>query len=257
MPLFSDLDAAYCSETGTAHAVNEDACWITPPLYAVADGVGGGDHGEVASRALLAHCAEATEDIYADAENLAAWLRKGDAAVREAVAQNGGKRGASTLVAAWRLTADTFHIVNIGDCRAYWLRPGWRGWHIRPVTIDQTYAKLGVPPPPQGSPDDPARMAGVGAVGNPPVHRLALGGGEMLLLCSDGLHKFLDEPEIAALCRAGLESGETLAQTAHRLVDVAQANGSYDDVSAVLVRRSGTAGWRARLQDLLSFRLRG
>lgn len=256
------LEAAFASATGTTHAVNEDCCSHSPSadapvLCAVADGVGGGAFGDVASHALIEHCKSAPKEIYRDRRKLADWLRQGDAVVREAIARRGSRPGASTLVAAWFLSAGRAHVGNIGDCRAYRLSPRlWGGWRIKQITVDQTYANLGRPHPPNGSPGDPARMAGVGAVGTPEILSVRLRGGEWLLLCSDGLHKFLPDAAMARLCADELRQGSSLAEICRALVRAAKQNGSHDDVSALLVRRHRRQGaalpyWLALLASLL------
>lgn len=242
------LEAAFASEVGSYHPANEDCCAHAPsadnPLFcAVADGVGGGAFGDVASHALVGHCAAAPAEVYRDPAKLAGWLRLGDVAVREAVARRGSRPGAATLVAAWFLSPGRAHVANIGDCRAYRLSPRLLGgWRVRQVTVDQTYANLGRTPPPGGSRDDPACMAGVGAVGRVEIVPLRLGAGELLLLCSDGLHKFLAEAEMAELCGGGLRRGAGLAGICRDLVAAAKRNGSHDDASALLVRRRAWFG---------------
>ena len=244
------LFSAFASATGTAHALNEDCCLHSPaadrPVFcAVADGVGGGAHGEVASHALVQHCAAAAPEVYRDPVRLADWLKQGDAVVRAAIARRSEQRGASTLVAAWFLSSGRVHLSNIGDCRAYHLRPGGfgQGWHIRQLTQDQTYASQNRNPPQGGSPLDPACMAGVGAVGEPPVLRLRLAEHECLLLCSDGLHKFVEDADMARLVGLGLHEGMGLQTLCQRLVEAAQRNGSYDDISALLVQRRPCWAW--------------
>jgi serine/threonine protein phosphatase PrpC len=122
------LSCAYATARGVSHAVNEDCCLHAPaaaePVFcAVADGVGGGAHGEVASHALAQHCAKAERDVYRNPARLAAWLKQGDAVVRTAIARRGDRPGASTLVAVWFLSQGEAHLSNIGDCRAYRLSP--------------------------------------------------------------------------------------------------------------------------------------
>ena len=79
-------------------------------------------------------------------------------------------------------------IAWVGDCRIYRLRAR-PTTPVELLTRDDTYGHLGETPPPGGSPDDPARMVGNGAVDAPNVASVELGDGEMLMLCSDGLHK--------------------------------------------------------------------
>jgi serine/threonine protein phosphatase PrpC len=78
-------------------------------------------------------------------------------------------------------------------------------------------------------------MVGVGAVGNPPVLRSKLKRGELLLLCSDGLHKFLSDVEMAASVGAQLRKGVKLREICRQLVEMALAHGSHDDTSALLI----------------------
>jgi serine/threonine protein phosphatase PrpC len=246
------LEAAFASETGVVHDANEDCCIHAPsaeaPVFcAVADGVGGGAHGDVASHALIGHCAAAPRKIYRDPEKIVEWLRRGDAVVRTAIARRTDRPGASTLAAAWFLSAGRAHLVHVGDCRAYRLRPRRGGsYRIEPLTADQTYANLSQPPPAGAGPDDPARMVGVGAVGTPPVRRVDLREGELLLLCSDGLHKFVSDDALAALAGSELRSGADLKQVCRSLARAARQNGSHDDVSVLLVRRRPGFGAAAK-----------
>lgn len=248
------LEAALASEAGPAHMANEDCCIHAPsaeaPVFcAVADGVGGGSHGEVASNALIAHCAAAPPETYRDPRRLVEWLQQGDAAVRDALARRSDRPGAATLVAVWFLSAGWMHLVHVGDCRAYRLLGGCRSERL---TLDQTYKNLGRPPPAGGDENDPARMAGVGAVGTPPVSRAKLREGEWLLLCSDGLHKFVADAELARIVGAESRTGASLERICRALVRAAQENGSRDDVSAVLVKRHPWFGARARYWLALS-----
>ncbi|HEX5613025.1 MAG TPA: SUMF1/EgtB/PvdO family nonheme iron enzyme, partial [Burkholderiales bacterium] len=105
------------------------------------------------------------------------------------------------------------------------------------LTVDQTYANLAQTPPPAGRPDDPARMVGAGAVGEPPVLKAPIGEREMLLLCSDGLHKFVPDEQIADVVSSGFSEGRSLEAICGALVRTAKTNGSRDDASALLVLR--------------------
>lgn len=258
-----NLEAAFASEVGTSHPHNEDCCTHAPcadnPVFcAVADGVGGGAFGDVASQALVRHCASASRETYSDARKLADWLRQSDAVVREAIARRGNRPGASTLVAAWFLSEKRVHVTNIGDCRAYHLSQRWLGdWRIKQITMDQTYGNLGRPHPPKGSPHDPACMAGVGAVGTPEIISVGLGEGDLLLLCSDGLHKFVADEELLELCAGELKQASSLAATCQALVRTAKLNGSYDDVSALLVRRRQRDWYQSALPYWLTLLLSG
>jgi PPM family protein phosphatase len=239
---YGGLIAAHASEAGTGHARNEDCCSHVPSaerpgFCGVADGVGGGAHGEIASSALLAHCAKALKETYCDPRKLVDWLTRADAHVREAVARRSDRPGAATLAAAWFPSQRTAYLLNVGDCRIYQLKPRKDGYAIQRLTIDQTYASFAQRPPPDGRPEDPARMVGAGAVGIPPVVKTQIGSRELLLLCSDGVHKFVSDDEISAVVSRGLKDGRSLKAICRALVHTAKQNGGDDDASALLVLR--------------------
>jgi protein phosphatase len=241
------LSAAYASEPGSGRTRNEDCCSHVPSaerpgFCGVADGVGGGAHGEIASSVLLAHCAQARQDTYSDPAKLTEWLARADAQVRQAIARRTDRCGAATLAAAWFPSQRTAYLLNVGDCRVYRLAPCGARYAILRLTTDQTYASLAQQPPPNGKPDDPARMIGAGAVGVPPVVKTRIRARELLLLCSDGVHKFVSDSEIAEVVARGIERGSPLKAICEGLVQAARRNGSHDDASALLVLRRS---WRA------------
>jgi formylglycine-generating enzyme required for sulfatase activity/serine/threonine protein phosphatase PrpC len=241
-PWRGGLRAAYASVTGTSHARNEDCCSHVPSadrpdFCGVADGVGGGAHGEVASSVLLRHCAQAPKSVWSDPVKLVAWLAKADVEVRKAIARRTDQAGAATLAAAWFPTPGLAYVLNVGDCRAYQLRPHGKVYAIERLTVDQTYASLAQEPPPNGKPDDPARMVGAGAVGTPPVVKAQIRSGDLLLFCSDGMHKFVPDAQIAGIVAGGLAERQSLEYICGELVRTAKKNGSQDDASALLVLR--------------------
>ena len=246
------LTAAYASETGSGHERNEDCCSHVPSaerpgFCGVADGVGGGAHGEIASSVLLTHCAQAPKETYCDPAKLIDWLTRADAQVREAIARRTDQTGAATLAAAWFPTQSTAYVLSVGDCRVYQLKPHKHRYVIEQLTVDQTYASLAQQPPLNGSPDDPARMVGSGAVGIPPVVKAQIRERELLLLCSDGVHKFVSDEQIADVISGGIIDRSSLETICDALVHAAKSNGSHDDASALLVLRRP---WTALLQSL-------
>lgn len=256
------LFAGAWSEVGSYHPHNEDSfrhspAARSPRFCGVADGVGGGSHGDLASATVLDHCSAATPDTIRDAQALSQWVAEGDEVVRARVAVRGDKPGAATLVSVWFRNAGLARVVPVGDCRLYHLTPGAAGLWIELVTQDQTYGNLGLQPPSGGSGDDPARMVGVGAAGTPPVTDVPLAEADALLLCSDGLHKFLSAEAIARLIDEGLATGQTECDICRKLVAAAKAAGSYDDVTALLVVRRPWLGlrlrWRVSFLSVLLF----
>src|SRR5262245_30402947 len=130
------LSAAYASQAGHGNTRNEDSCSHVPSgerpgFCGVADGVGGGAHGDIASRVLLAHCAQAPKEIYSNPGRLVEWLSRADARVRDAIALRSHRAGAATLAAAWFPSQRTACLLNVGDCRVYQLKPRRQGYAIR------------------------------------------------------------------------------------------------------------------------------
>ena len=139
----------------------------------------------------------------------------------------------------------TWLIAWVGDCRVYRVRAAIDE-PAELLTRDDTYRHLGEKPPPGGSPDDPARMVGNGAVAAPNVDRVRLRDGEMLVLCSDGLHKHVEPREIHRLLRAPM----SLADRCLRLLELARMRGSNDDATVLVVQRK--AAPRSRLAWIAS-----
>ncbi len=234
------LRAAAWSETGTRHPDNEDSWRIVAPqgspvFCGVADGVGGGSRGDVASAALMDYCSRFDDIRLADNHSLAEWFKASDSVVREQLQRYSDKPGAATMVGAWWLGKQQWRVIHVGDCRAYVFSRNQQGWQLQQLTQDQNYQRLGLSPPGGGSPDDPARMVGVNVMGNPEITELNLPPAHYLLLCSDGLHKFVDEEVLLELVSQGVENRIDETITCRLLVNAAKQAGSHDDVTALLI----------------------
>jgi serine/threonine protein phosphatase PrpC len=230
---------ASASVTGLRHhqenGVNEDSvAWREMPhgalSIAVADGVSGGAAGWLASSTAVQWC------THTPCEN---WdIQALDAAVHTAVSNHtNGKRGATTLVAASLKPEGCGTLLHVGDCRIY-------QWHcateeLVALTQDQTFLKLGEIPPSHVPAENPARMLGLLKMGN--VHcqanykNIELAEGDILLLCSDGLHGYLHDYYI---WRAVKRNPQCLPRLSRRLLQAALDFESDDDISVLLLQFS-------------------
>ena len=232
------LEAAVVSSCGSQHAVNEDAHSAldgSGRLFVVADGVGGGAMAQTASRLLVAELHQALEGKPLDAERVASAMLAADRTIAEAIARVTERPGAATvaLCAPLDAAAARWLVAWVGDCRVY--RWSARGpGQLDLLTRDDTFGHLGEAPPPGGSPHDPARMVGNGATtgANAAVH--GLGRDELLLLCSDGVHKHLGSADWCSVLGAPV----SLAQRGQALVARARKRGSVDDATVLLLHRS-------------------
>ncbi len=240
--LCSEDSVAYSSPQVNTRQGDEHATAPQALCLAVADGVGGGSYGEVASAALTAHCTQVPVELLGHPQTLVTWMELAEGQVQIKLRERGTAPGAATLAAAWLLPPSITpephthnqpaspakgYLMRVGDARLY----QFDGQTVQTLTTDQTYAAMGEDPG-HATPDDPARMVGTGYMGAPEVQPLQLAAGHTLLLVSDGLHRGLSPPAIAALLR----QQPNLQAAARELAQTAQAAGSDDDITVLLAR---------------------
>jgi len=245
---------AWAQIDGTRHLINEDRLAHRAVQFpreagqalfvALADGVGGGARGDVAAAALVEHSTALHASDYLRPAAIATHMYTADEHVQAALREVTFAPGATTLAAAWLGSDGRGHIMRVGDSRLYRLAPE----RIEPLTQDQTYAYTGEPVPDGYAPDDLANMVGTGHMGEPEIQPIHLACGSYLLLCSDGLHRGLDDPGLHATLYASLAANDgQLEATARDLCLAARAAGSEDDISLILVHRPWppkASGWR-------------
>lgn len=240
------LEFGSASSRGTNHTENEDSLLLIKEdraLLAVADGVGGGALGALASATLVQQLPDLFRLDWRDAGKTAAWLRDADVAVATALAVRTEAIGAATFVAAQAESSRgcRWRIAWVGDCRAYKWRSGAKSFER--LTKDHTYAQLGEMPPAHAGPDDPARMVGSGAVDQPGLAEIRLAEREMLVLCSDGVFKAVTEQQMAEI----LSSQDTMADRCQKLVASVRGSGGQDDATVICVERRAWMGVRSTL----------
>ncbi len=236
---FGCIEAAVASSCGRQHDTNEDAhTALGRPgrVFVVADGVGGGAMAQMASRQLVSHLHAALDAGRPDAQRVRAAMLAADRAIAQRIALVTDSPGAATvaLCAPVNAFASKWLVAWVGDCRVYRLAKAGQP-RLEMLTRDDTFGCLDEPPPAGGSLDDPARMVGNGATSgaNVALHELAYG--DLLLLCSDGVHKYVDAGDWGRL----LGRPGSLLHHCEDLIAVARANGSADDATVLLLRRVG------------------
>lgn len=226
------------SHAGLVRAINEDSVLASPPIYAVADGLGGHEAGEVASRlAIDTLLAEAPRG--ADAKGLARAARSANRAVIQAAEQGRGREGMGTTLTAAMVDGTRVAIAHVGDSRAYLLSGG----ELIQLTDDHSMVADMVRAGTLSEADarwHPNRSVITRALGTDPdmtaeTYEVDAAPGDRLLLCTDGLHGMVPDERIAAIL------GDTADPSAavRRLVDAALDAGGQDNVSAVVVDLAG------------------
>ena len=222
------------TDVGLVRDHNEDSLTVTPPLFAVADGMGGHAAGEVASevaiQSLVVHAPHT-----ADGDDLARAVVEANRAVIRAAREGLGRRGMGTTVTAAVLDGSRLVIAQVGDSRAYLLHQD----RLQAVTRDHSLMadliESGQITPEQAK-THPQRSVITRALGSDPntlpdIYEMTVEEGDRLLLCSDGLSGMVDDDLLeSTLVRVG--NPQKCADT---LVEEALAAGGHDNVTAIVV----------------------
>jgi serine/threonine protein phosphatase PrpC len=228
------------SDVGLARSGNEDSYFCGRTVFAVADGLGGHQGGEVASAAAMEPMAALDGRDFAEpreaAEALAGAIREGNAAILDRAAGDPALWGMGTTVTAAALAGERFlQLAHVGDSRAYLFRAGT----LEQLTSDHTVVAELVRRgrlTPEVAAIHPERSILTRAVGLDPSvlvdipDALELRPGDHVLLCSDGLTEAVSDDRIAELL-----AGDGI-DTCKALIDAANAAGGPDNITVVLVR---------------------
>ncbi len=224
------------TDTGRRRRRNEDAFVCEPPLFAIADGMGGAQAGELASR-LAAAAIEEAGAAGGDAEAVAAAVRAANARIFERSLTDPAVAGMGTTatVALVDEHAGTLTLAHVGDSRGYRYRDGV----LEQLTTDHslvaelvrtgrlTEAEAAVHPHRSVI----TRALGTEADVEVDTRTLDLAPGDLVLLCSDGLSAMVRDEEIARLLG---ESEHDPYVAAEALVRAANAAGGEDNVTVVV-----------------------
>jgi len=223
------------SDIGLHRKTNEDAVVVAPPLYAVCDGMGGAQAGEVASGLA----AETLAAGVAAGLSLLAAAEAANAAVFARARDDSAHAGMGTTLTAVLLEGDTGHFVHVGDSRAYL----WRDGELVQVSEDHSLVAemvRGGRLTEEEAAVHPHRSVLSRALGTESAVRLDeftvdLRVGDVLLLCSDGLSGPVAAPAIARAL-----SLRDVDEAAGKLVHEARRQGGPDNITALVLRFEAT-----------------
>ncbi|MGH3134114.1 MAG: Stp1/IreP family PP2C-type Ser/Thr phosphatase [Gaiellaceae bacterium] len=228
--------AAGVTDTGRRRLRNEDAFICEPPLFAVADGMGGARAGEIAAGLAAAALEEAGTETRG-AEGIAALIEEANRRIWERSLSDPETAGMGTTVTAALVDAasGTVAIGHVGDSRAYLVRRG----AIEQLTTDHSLVAELVQSgmlTPEEAERHPQRSAITRALGTEPSvdvdgFTIQAEQGDLFLLCSDGLSSMLADADMAAAIES---AGGDPAPAAEALIEAANARGGEDNVTVVL-----------------------
>ena len=242
---------AVASDTGRRRRRNEDNYVVAPPLFAVADGMGGAQAGEVASR-LAASALESGDSNGLDGpERIDALIQEANRRIYDRASTDPSASGMGTTMTVALVEGMSVAIGHVGDSRAYLVR----GEHMEQLTEDHSLVnelrKTGKLSEEEAQ-IHPQRSVITRAVGTDPDvdidgFTIEAEEGDVFLICSDGLSDMVEDEEILELVHANRED---LDKAVKALVAAANRGGGEDNITAVAFRISSEAA--PSLEDTVS-----
>jgi PPM family protein phosphatase len=263
-PAEQAFELALLSDVGTTRPDNEDSCghYIESPdsvVFAVADGVGGYEGGEIASRMAIDILLEAYREsppAWGSAKRLYRAITRANIGIHDKALTVPELSRMATTMTAVAVEKGILSAVHIGDCRLHLIRHS----HISVVTKDHTMVadkvRMGLMTAARAKthPERGMLLRSLGRELIASIDRISLPLMERdrLILCSDGLYNTLEDKELESLTRDA--DAETACRT---LIDTANNRGTADNLTCAFFRMTShtghtaaTGGWRDRLSRL-------
>jgi len=236
------VTSAGLTDTGRKRRHNEDSYVCEPPLFAVADGMGGAQAGEIASQLAAAALREETRDGLSVEERIVALIREANRRVFESAHEDRSRSGMGTTVTAAIAGEGRVVIGHVGDSRAYRLRDG----RLEQLTDDHSLVAELVRSgkiSPEEAETHPQRSVITRALGTEAdidvdTFDVETRDGDVFLICSDGLTTMVDDRRVEEI--VARNSGD-LERAARELVDAANRAGGEDNITVVLFEPHGAS----------------
>jgi protein phosphatase len=244
----SIAEYAGASDTGRKRRRNEDSYVLAPPIFAVADGMGGAQAGEIASRLAAAALEETDPGAKSGAERVTSLIQEANRRVHQRAIADPATSGMGTTMTVALVEGTRVTFGHVGDSRAYRYRDG----AIEQITEDHSLVnellKSGKLSPEEAD-SHPQRSVITRAVGTDPdvdVDSFTIDAevGDVFLICSDGLTDMVDDEDI----RSVLEKFHNdLDRATKSLVSAANRGGGEDNITVVAFAISEDGAETARM----------
>ena len=233
------------TDIGCLRDHNEDSLVVTPPLFAVADGMGGHAAGEVASEIAVRVLSELAPE-HPDVEALGRAIEEANRAVIQAAREGRGRQGMGTTMTAAMLEGERLVIAQVGDSRAYLLHQGKLQQLTRDHSLMADMIEAGQLTPEEAR-THPQRSVITRALGSdahlhPDIYEINVETGDRLLICSDGLSGMIFDDQIENTLRRVQDPQRCASQ----LVNEAIAGGGHDNVTVIVADVTGYAEVRRK-----------
>ncbi len=240
------MEVGFKTDKGLRRSNNEDACFVMTRdrVFIVADGVGGNNSGEIASRTCVNEIAKYVENnplselkgLQQVKSYFETCLRDVNFKVLEMSQRYEKNKGMATTVVMAYLSENCLYIVNVGDSRAYVLRDK----ELTQITEDHTYVntllKAGLISEAEAENHDKKNMI-TKAVGadyaiEADYFETPIEAGDIILICTDGLYGEVPKEELISI----LSREESMTEICGDLVNAANHNGGSDNITMVVLK---------------------
>src|ERR671911_1701668 len=230
------VEEAHRTDTGRQRHANEDALYAEAPVFAVADGMGGAQAGEVASKIAADAFGDSDDRGEAPEGYLSRVVRTANDRIHELAERDASRSGMGTTLTAALLGEDEVSFAHVGDSRAYVFRDG----DLKRLTSDHSLVeelrRQGRLTEAQAE-EHPQRSIITRALGPEPeveVDTMTYRArpGDVFLLCSDGLTTMVPEARIGRI----LTRSRDLDSALSRLVREANEGGGRDNITVIAFR---------------------
>lgn len=206
-------------------------------LFLVADGMGGHNAGDYASKYCVENIIKSIEqsNLKSPISILEQALQKANAAVYEAAGNDEALQGMGTTIVAATILGTEMYIANVGDSRAYLIREyihqitedhSWVEAMIRKGEIERKDARL------HEKKNVITRAIGMGAVVQADFFEISLEEGDILAMCTDGLSNMIEDEEIFEI----VKDSDNIENAGKELIRTANANGGKDNIGLILIQ---------------------
>ena len=229
------MDVGFRTDKGRRRFNNEDAFFVmkNDRVFVVADGVGGNNSGEIASRTAANQIANFVKENDIESMDPVDFLLK--AIVYDLSQKYAENNGMATTTVIGYLKDSWLYILNVGDSRAYIYEQGY----LRQLTEDHTYVntlvKLGIITREEAEVHEErykiTKAVGAEAEIEPDISRIKISKGDKIILCSDGLSGELGDEQMEEI----LARGESMTDTCRLLVDAANEHGGNDNITVICI----------------------
>jgi PPM family protein phosphatase len=232
------VEEAARTDTGRQRHANEDSYYARSPVYVVADGMGGAQAGEVASRIAADVFDEELSDGNPEQE-LERLAREANRRIFQLASSDSSRSGMGTTLTGAFISSDEVSIVHVGDSRAYLYRDGELRQLTRDHSLVEELRRQGQLTSEEAE-EHPQRSIITRALGpepdvEPDIHTHQARSGDVFLLCSDGLTSMIREEQVREI----LSESDSLRTAVDRLVDEANRAGGRDNITVVCFRLGG------------------